>query len=353
MTTKLIEKLTPAQEARFAEFVARWKEIGLSTAPADRPRAEAGIAKAYAAAGLKPPRVVWCSSPLSMGLTRAVVLNFAKEVKTVASVRASVWASVGASVWASVGASVRDSVRDSVWDSVGASVGDSVYGQHDASWLGFYEFFREALGLKSQTEPLAGMTEIAQAAGWFLPHAEICWVAERHNTLRLDTRGWLHADDGPAFGYPDGWGEYYWHGTRVSPEIVLRPETITASAIAAEGNAELRRIMVERYEGLRYRGAYMVDAGATVVHQDEWGTLYRQERPGDTPLVMVKVRNSTTEPDGTMREFFLRVDPDLRPMKRLPDGAMEFGRAQSMTARNAVASTFGRRGDEYAPVIES
>jgi hypothetical protein len=52
------------------------------------------------------------------------------DLKSWASVRASVWDSVRASVWASVGASVRDSVWDSVWasvwDSVGASVWDSV-----------------------------------------------------------------------------------------------------------------------------------------------------------------------------------------------------------------------------------
>ena len=38
--SKKIEKLTPEQIARFPEFVERWTNIGLSTAPADRPRAE-------------------------------------------------------------------------------------------------------------------------------------------------------------------------------------------------------------------------------------------------------------------------------------------------------------------------
>lgn len=44
---KQITKLTSAQEARFPEFVRKWIDIGLSTQPADRPRAEKAIAGMY------------------------------------------------------------------------------------------------------------------------------------------------------------------------------------------------------------------------------------------------------------------------------------------------------------------
>ena len=43
MSQTKIESLTPEQEARFDEFVDKWTAIGLSTEPADRPRAEAAI----------------------------------------------------------------------------------------------------------------------------------------------------------------------------------------------------------------------------------------------------------------------------------------------------------------------
>ncbi len=67
-----IEKLT----AKFPEYVQRWTAIGLSTEPACRDKAEAAIRDAYAVAGLKPPRkIVWCGSPLSQGLTRAIILD--------------------------------------------------------------------------------------------------------------------------------------------------------------------------------------------------------------------------------------------------------------------------------------
>jgi hypothetical protein len=63
---------------------------------------------------------------------------------------------------------------------------------------------------------------------------------------------------------------------------------------------------------------------------------------------MVKVRNSTPEPDGSVKDYFLRVHPQLRPMI---DGGL--GDPQPMTARNAVASTFGLRGEEYHPTVET
>jgi hypothetical protein len=50
---------------------------------------------------------------------------------------------------------------------------------------------------------------------------------------------------------------------------------------------------------------------------------------------MVEVLNSTPEPDGTRRTYFLRVPPEIE------------------TAREAVAWTFGMDGAGYAPAVES
>src|SRR3990167_9269115 len=220
----MIESLTPDQERMLPDIAAEWTAVGLSTELAARPRAEAAILTMYAHASLRPPRIVWCGSHLSQGLTRAIVCASVRASVRASvgasvlasvgasvgdSVRASVWASVRASVrdsvgdsvgdsvrasvWASVGASVRDSVRDSVW----ASVGDSVYGPHDAGWIAFYDTFRR-LGLRDETASLWGLGELARSAGWALPHRAVCWVSERHSTLRRDERGLLHRQDGPA-----------------------------------------------------------------------------------------------------------------------------------------------------------
>jgi hypothetical protein len=405
---KRIETLSSEQTARFPEFIQRWTDIGLSTEPANRPEAERGVRIAYELAGKPPPeKIIWCGSPLSQGLTRAIIFGLKDgSIKVWASVRASVGDSVGASVgasvrdsvrdsvwdsvrdsvwdsvrasvrdsvwdsvgdsvgdsvWDSVGDSVRASVRDSVWDSVwasvgdsvgasvrdsvwasvrdsvgdsvgdsvwasvgdsvgdsvGASVGDSGYGQHDASWLAVYEYFAEAVGLGEQTQKLTGLWLIARNAGWFLPHEKICWIAERHNILRRDDRGRLHCENGPALSYPDGWSIYAVHGVRVPPRLIEHPELLTAAEIEKESNTEIRRVMIDRFGQERF----LAEAGAIEVHRDDFGVLFRKELPGDEPIVMVKVVNSTAEPDGSFKDYFLRVPPQIT------------------TAREAVAWTF-------------
>ena len=362
-----IEKLTPKQIARFPEFRERWTKIGLCTDPADRPRAEAAIHESYRAAGLQPPRkIVWCGSPLSQGLTRAIILDNNKQLMASVgasvrdsvgdSVRASVWdsvwdsvgASVGDSVGDSVGASVGDSVGDSVrasvqasvwdsvwasvWASVGDSVGDSVRGQHDASWLAFYRYFKEVCQLDDQTRKLAGLWELAQSAGWALPHANICWVSERHNVLVRDDRGRLSNLAGPACAYPDGWAIYAVHGVRVPADVIeTAADKFTRERILEEPNAEIRRVLIERVGHERFLSL----TEAKPIHDDRCGKLYRINLPNDEPIVLIEVVNSTPEPEGYFKHYFLRVPPQIA------------------TAREAVAWTFGMKAQEYLPGVET
>jgi len=363
-----ITSLTAAQQARFPEFVQKWTDIGLSTAPANRSEAERGIRLAYQMAGLEAPKqIVWCGSPLTQGLTRAIVLGLAEgKIKIPKTAGPGtdpgelVWASVGDSVWASVWASVGASV----WASVGDSVGASGYGAHDSNWLGFYDYFAEVCNLDEHTQKLSGLWLVAKNAGWFLPHRNICWISERHNVLRRDEQGRLHCEDGPALSYPDGFSIWAWHGVRVSQDLIEKPDTITLTQIKAETNAEIRRIMIERYGMARY----LVDAGAKAVHRDDYGTLYRQEVPGDEPIVMVKVLNSTAEPDGqltraeALKEFSANApvchDGLMIPLGQAPASLLfkpYFIRVPPTTkrAKEAVAWTFGKTEEAYAPLMQS
>lgn len=103
--------------------------------------------------------------------------------------------------------------------------------------------------------------------------------------------------------------------------------------------------MIERYG----QAKFLMDSGAMEIHRDDFGVLYRKDVADDEPIVMVKVCNSTPEPDGSYKDYFLRVNPELRPLGL--DNTM--GEPQPLTAHNAVASTFGLRGDEYAPEVET
>ena len=423
MSSIKVETLSQHQQERFTEFCDKWIAIGLSTEPAQREKAEAAIRLMYQRAKLPTPhKIVWCGSPLSQSLTRAIILdrnvgasvgasvrnavkasvrdavgdaardavrasaeasvrasggNAVRNVVEASSVEASsVGASVRNAVRASVGASVRASVRDvveasvrnaveasavgaSVRNAVGVSVGDVVeasvgdvveasgrdvvgasvrnavgasgYGQHDAPWLSFYDYFREVCSLKKETDALLGLLELAKHAGWYLPHQHVCWVSERHHILTRDVQGRLHNLAGPSISYPDGWAIYAVHGVRVPEYIITRPQEISTAKIDAEQNIEIRRVMMEQYGQSRY----LIDSKARIVHADKYGTLYRKEILNDEPLVMVKVTNSTPELDGSQKDYFLRVPSDMH------------------TAHEAVAWTFRQSPEEYQPLIET
>jgi len=55
---KRIESLTPEQAAHLPVFREEWRAHGLSTAPVDRPTAEAGIRALYASIGWTPPPII-------------------------------------------------------------------------------------------------------------------------------------------------------------------------------------------------------------------------------------------------------------------------------------------------------
>ncbi|HEX3161149.1 MAG TPA: hypothetical protein VHQ92_01100, partial [Pseudolabrys sp.] len=211
-------------------------------------------------------------------------------------------------------------------------------------WGGAWSsFFREIckLSLKGDLWSRAQAYEATmESACWWWPHRDFVIVSERPNVIATELvdqarpRGWnshrLHNDTGPAVGW-QGFGVWAIHGTRVPQHVVERPETITVAEVEAEANAEVRRVMIDRYGQERY----LVDAGAETLATDRFGTLYRKTVAGDEPIVMVKVRNSTPEPDGSIKDYFLRVPPDMR------------------TAQEAVAWTFGLDVKEYQPAVET
>jgi hypothetical protein len=117
-----------------------------------------------------------------------------------------------------------------------------------------------------------------------------------------------HHDTGPAVVFPDGWGVYAWHGTRVPSWVIDDP---TADRIAAEPNVEVRRCAVERIGW----PAFVERAGLTLVGQapdpanaDCALNLYDlpSRQWGSTTRLLLAV-NGSAERDGTRRQYGLRV----------------------------------------------
>jgi hypothetical protein len=177
---------------------------------------------------------------------------------------------------------------------------------------------------------LAGLAAVAGEAGWWWPFADVAVLTDRPTFLSRDNVGRLHSE-GAALAYADGYQLWAWRGMPIPPSLAAELPTLTCDRIRAEPNAELRRVLLEHYGYDRY----LRESGARQLHTDDTGVLWHLDLPNDEPLVMVQVVNSTPEPDGTSRIYWLRVPPQTR------------------TAREGVAWTFGLTADEYQPRMQT
>ena len=290
----------------------------------------------------------------------------------------AVHGAVGGAVHGAVSGAVHDAVRGAVHGAV-----DGVIKNVKSNWLNylggqfwpggywwgpaFVSFFTDVCGLELSDdfhERAVAYAETVESACWWYPHRDFLMVCERPTAIHREltnpqvTRGWgshrLHCADGPAVSFRDGWGVYAIHGVQVPAYVVLEPEKITWQAIGAENNAEVRRIMIDRYGPDRY----VVDSGAEVTHEIsadfpmiglKSARVLLKDVPNDEPIVYVDLLNSTPEPDGSVKRYMLRVDPSAY------DGAASKNchAAVASTWRNADMSLTFRRWQDYAPAAES
>ena len=220
----------------------------------------------------------------------------------------------------------------------------------ELSWISTTWFGAKQTQKASVTEWAKPVLDAFLAGAWILYWTDdtLYWVSKPTvHTEKTPQGNRLHNDKYAALE-SDVKNIYFWHGVMVPAFVVVKPEWITIKHIETEENAEIRRVMIEQYGQARY----LVDSGAEEVSRDDFGTLYRKPIQGDEPLVMVKVVNSTPEQDGSFKDYFLRVHPECRPLP-FPHNGNKLGEPQELTAHNAVASTFGKRGSEYAPCLET
>ncbi|MEV8589052.1 DUF6745 domain-containing protein [Streptomyces sp. NPDC051180] len=339
----------------------RWRAVAAATGPADRAAAEAGVLLAYRSAGLAAPRrILWADSPLAAVTLLPDLTDRGRSVRDEVRTRpwaaerrrvhdvlgpagwADHWQRTGAALWDPTRAladRIRAGVTQALTDpdavsadpeatasATGTAVRllllDAVLGQHDAAWLAAFD---------GHGDRLAGLAAVAAHAGWWWPYEDVAVLCERPVELHRDEAGRLDRGDGPALAFPDGFALHAWRGMQVTAGFLAGLVDLTPERIRDEENAELRRVMLEHHGYDRYLAA----SGARHQHRDETGVLWRIELPDDEDVVMVEVVNSTPEPDGSHRTYWLRVPPTTR------------------TAREGVAWTFGLRPEAYKPLVQT
>ncbi len=109
-----ISTLTSEQAALLAEFERDWTHHATSCEPANRTRAEEGVRLAYAAVGYPPPRkIVWCGSPRSGSMARALLLNLAPD-DIGANLHRAMWGGLRSRALAAIGSRIESEVWDQI-----------------------------------------------------------------------------------------------------------------------------------------------------------------------------------------------------------------------------------------------
>jgi hypothetical protein len=249
--------------------------------------------------------------------------------------------SVGTAVRSTVQAAVRAAVHQALDDGAatsrdkvtnvpvvcdeGLAFANSSRFSGDCAWV---DWAIHDMGLPIERHFL----DLAEACGncWMLD--DVCFASERPSINNLGYAGHAHCETGPTIAFPSGWDMWHWHGVRVPRHVIEHPERLTPSRIQRVENAEVRRVMIERYGG---EARFIVHSGARLIHEDARGKLWRSKTVEREPIVIVEVRNSTPEPDGSFKTYFLRVPPEMH------------------NASAAVAWTFGLTTQTYQPREET
>ena len=259
----MIEQLTQAQIDVMPHYVSKWTQIGLDCAPLDETRATQAVVAMYANVGLDAPQVFFAQGPQH-----------------------------GFDVYMQLGGSNHATFMAGI-----------MFGQHEAPWLSFYEYFKNEVGVKNleQIEPII---QVARECGWVYCAREAAIVMAKPTVIHMDEDRRLHHEHEAAIRYPDGFEVYAWHGVRVPSAWILNRESLTAHEALAVENMEQRRAACEIVGWVRI----LDQLQGVVVDQDEdpqIGTLVRVQIPdvGEEQFLRVMC--------GTGREFALPVPPDV------------------------------------------
>lgn len=204
---------------------------------------------------------------------------------------------------------------------------------HEVSWLCLSREFvfispdkKTSFNFKSDD-----LLNAFEAGAWFFiitGHEIVVFTIP--TVMKINSNLRLHCETGPAISYL-GYDGYYINGIQVTQQIVMAPETLETSQIVQEPNVEIRRIMLERYGFERFINNHPYTRIDTDVVKEQIYGLYQFIWPNedDEIVKILRVTNSTPEPDGSFKNYYLRVPPGIE------------------RADDALAWTFNMNTDEY------
>jgi hypothetical protein len=261
-----IESLTEQQIAKMADYRDNWLKIGLTTEPANLEKAKNAVCKMYQIAGLKEPTQFYMTDGPMDAVNAIQKLDPSMSKSNI--------------------------------------IGDMIFGCHDASWLSFYSYMKDVVGI-ADCSKLDGMFDLASCCGWLNIYEDVVVFQHPPETIKMDDANRIHCEDGPAIRYRDGTEVYAWHGTRIPQEWITDRANLSAKTAIIWQNIEQRRCACEIVgwaKILRELNAREIDVDG----DPEIGTLVEVNIPDIGREKFLRVLC------GTGREFAIPVPPDMK-----------------------------------------
>ena len=318
---KKISSLTKEQENLLSVYRDRWLKIGLSTESGNEEIGTEAIKEAYKVAGLNPPKVtIWCDSPLCGVIISEYLKAFHSTGKY--SFKNSSSKIISDSTLMSAKNSLSETIQE-VKDlsfkefkervetlDVNIDYNSIIFGQHDSSWLGFYQYFLEVLNLEN-CKKLAPLMKFAEHANWAFVFKDACIISRKPVVCKVNEAGRIHCADGPAVAYKDGVSVYGLNGVRVPEWLVMKSSSeIDPKEVMALTNAEQRKEGIKKLGMDRFKDALKVEVIHTFRDYELWTIEFEGRRIGPY-LKMINDSTGQTHVEG-VGEVNGGVDPNIK-----------------------------------------
>ena len=285
---KKLESLTPEQEALIPVIRDRWRNQ-LTSEPNYEEIAK-GITWIYGFANLKSPDILIVESPLAMQIAANLINNDPRpdvDPEYLAEIKETTNALV--QKVNNEGVNFKDLLKQNGIASVeyfSTCYHGSVF---DYGWLSFYEFFEE-IGLIDNSNFRTYKEIIKQGIYSSLQYESLCIVCVVPDLVyREDVNNNLHATNGPAIRFRDGFQQYFLHGVYFSETLFDKTinRQLSFSDIMAFDNIEQRQIAIQHMDV----DELLNNVDATLIDESERGNqlyLIKHNELLDEPCYYLK-----------------------------------------------------------------
>lgn len=234
-------KLTLEMIAAAYKWAAKYQLKQVCTDPVNIESLTENISELYTLCDMKPPLVLLVKSPLEIAY---VISNWDEYIEPLLE------QNLGRKLEFYKGTFIALDFNDHQFAKAPdfeETMRGSFEGQFFLRWQAYESFYREVCGFKHDMEREAkAFANVQENVNWWYAGSNVCICSERPSVILYDDFYRLHSLDSPAVKFKDGFSLYYINGVQVTRQVVMEPETLSASQILNESDKTLKKIMLEQ-----------------------------------------------------------------------------------------------------------